>query len=110
MSAATLPSWLDPQLLQWIIIGCLAFLAFVLYLVLRFVRRILIKGILLVALVGLGASLWIQRSELADCARTCECRLYGQEVVIPADQIPENLRLLDSSGDVSCVTQALAVN
>ncbi len=102
MSAAALPGWLDPELLQWILVVALVAVVYLLFLVLRFVHRLLAKIVLLVALVGLGVSLWIQRADLQDCARTCECSLYGQEVVIPVEQLPEDLRTLDADGEVLC--------
>ena len=102
MSAAALPDWLDPQLLRWLIVAVLAVVAYLLYIVLRFVRRLVAKVLLLVVLVGLGVSLWVQRADLEDCALTCECTLYGQEVVIPVEQLPENLRTFDANGEPSC--------
>ena len=103
MSAAALPSWLDPLLLQWIIVVALVVVGYLLYLVARFVRRLIAKVLLLVILASLGVSLWIQRADLQDCARTCECRLYGQEVVIPVDQLPEDLRTVDTNGMPTCL-------
>ncbi len=102
MSAAALPSWLDPELLQWLIVVVLAVVAYLLYIVLRFVRRLVAKVVLLVLLVGLGVSLWVQRADLEDCALTCECTLFGQEVVIPVEQLPEHLRTFDANGEARC--------
>lgn len=102
MSAATLPDWLDPELLRWLIVAVLAVVAYLLYIVLRFVRRLVAKVLLLVVLVGLGVSLWVQRADLEDCALTCECTLYGQEVVIPVEQLPEQLRTFDADGEAAC--------
>ena len=103
MSAAALPDWLDPELLQWFIVVILAVVAYLLYIVLRFVRRLVAKVVLFVVLVGLGVSLWVQRAELEDCALSCECSLYGQEVVIPVEQLPEHLRTFDANGEASCL-------
>ena len=102
MSAAALPGWLDPELLQWILVVALAVVAYLLFVVLRFVRRLVAKLVLLIALVGLGVSLWAQRADLQDCAVTCECSLYGQEVVIPFEELPEDLRTLDANGEALC--------
>jgi len=102
MSTAALPGWLDPELLQWILVVALVVVAYLLFVVLRFVHRLLAKLVLCAALVGLGVSLWVQRAELQDCALTCECSLYGQEVVIPVEQLPEDLRTLDADGEVLC--------
>ncbi|MCQ3805743.1 MAG: hypothetical protein OXB92_06955 [Acidimicrobiaceae bacterium] len=102
MSEAALPDWLDPEFLRLLIVAVLVVVAFLLYIVLRFVRRLVAKVVLLVLLVGLGVSLWVQRADLEDCALTCECTLYGQEVVIPVEQLPENLRTIDANGDAGC--------
>lgn len=102
MSAAALPSRLDPELLQWLIVAVLVVVAFLLYIVARFVRRLVAKVVLLVVLVGLGVSLWIQRADLQDCARSCECTLFGRQVVIPLDQLPEHLRAVDADGKALC--------
>ena len=110
MSAAALPSWLDPELLQWLIVVVLAVVAYLLYIVLRFVHRLVAKVALLVVLVGLGVSLWVQRADLEDCALTCECTLYGQQVVIPVDQLPEHLRTIDANGVASCSIGAEILN
>lgn len=104
MSTAALPSWLDPRLLQWIIVVVLVVLAYLLYVVLRFVRRLVAKIILVIILGVLGVSLWVQRSDLQDCVRTCECSLFGQEVVIPVDQIPEELRTINPDNTPGCLS------
>lgn len=106
MSAAALPSWLDPELLQWLIVAALVVVTYLLFLVLRFVHRLVAKLVLFAVLVGLGVSLWVQRADLQDCALTCECSLFGQEVVIPFDQLPEDLRTLDANGEARCLSGA----
>lgn len=106
MSSATLPSWLDPELLRWIIVAILVVLAFLLLVVLRFVQRFVTRFLLLAILVGLGVSLWVQRQDLQDCALRCECTLYGQEIVIPVDQLPAELRELDPNGLAGCLSGA----
>lgn len=102
MATAALPSWLDPELLRWLILAALALLAYLLFLVLWFVRRLVAKLVLLSVLVGLGVSLWVQRADLKDCALTCQCTLYGLSVEIPLEQLPEHLRSLDNTGEVVC--------
>lgn len=104
MSSAALPSWLDPELMRWIIVAALALLALLLLMVLRFVQRFVTRFLLLAILVGLGVSLWFQREDLRDCALRCECTLYGQEIVIPVDQLPAELRELDSNGLARCLS------
>ena len=84
-----LPEWLDAERLQWIILGVLGLLLYGMYLVTRLVRQVITKFLLFVLLAGIGLSLWIQRADLEECAQTCECSLYGEEVAIPEDRRPE---------------------
>lgn len=91
-------------MLQWIILVVIAVLLYFMYVVFRFVHRLAMKVVLFALLAGVGLSLWIQRDDLQDCARTCECRLYGQEVEIPYDQLPEDLRIRLDDGEAGCRT------
>lgn len=102
MFLAALPPWLDPELLRWILLIVIAVLLYLMYVVVRFVRRLVLKVVLFLVLTGVGLSLWVQREDLRSCARTCECRLYGQEVEIPADQLPEDLRIRLPDGGYGC--------
>lgn len=102
MVLAALPDWLDPVLLQWIILVVLAVLLYLMYVVVRFVQRIVVKVTLLLLLAGVGLSLWVQRTDLEDCARTCECSLYGQDVEVPWEQLPKDVRVRLADGDVGC--------
>lgn len=81
-------SWLDTETLRWLLLAPIALVVAGLYLVVRFVGKLLMKVALVVVLVGLGASLWLQRADLADCAKDCSCTLFGQAVQIPADTNP----------------------
>ncbi len=102
MLLAALPDWLDPELLQWIILVVIAVTLYFMYLVLRFVRRTVMKVFLFVLLAGFGLSLWVQRDDLEDCARTCECSLYGQQVEIPYAQLPDDVRQRLDEGGRGC--------
>ncbi len=102
MQVAALPDWLDPNLLQWVILVVIAVLLYLMYVVVRFVQRAAIKLVLFALLAGIGVSLWVQRTDLQDCARTCECSLYGQTVDVPWDQLPEDVRVRLDDGDVGC--------
>jgi TRAP-type uncharacterized transport system fused permease subunit len=99
---AALPDWLDPNLLQWVILVAIVVLLYLMYVVVRFVQRAVIKIVLFALLAGIGVSLWVQRTDLQDCARTCECSLYGQTVDVPWDQLPEDVRVRLDDGDVGC--------
>lgn len=102
MFALTLPEWLDPELLQWIVLIVLAVVLYLMYTVIRFVQRMVIKATLFGLLALFGLSLWVQRADLQDCARTCECSLYGQTVQIPWEQLPEDARVRLADGDIGC--------
>jgi len=99
---AIIPDWLDPELLQWVILVVIAVLVYLMYVVVRFVQRVVLKFVLFALLAGFGVSLWVQRADLEECARSCECRLYGQTVEVPWEQLPEDLRVRLADGDVGC--------
>ncbi len=101
---AALPDWLDPELLTWLILVVIAVLLYLMYVVVRFVQKVVLKVVLFALLAGIGLSLWVQRSDLEDCARSCECSLYGQTVEIPWEQLPEDVRVRLSDDDVGCRT------
>lgn len=105
MLLAALPDWLDPQLLTWILLVVMAVLLYLMYVVVRFVQRVVLKLVLFALLAGVGLSLWVQRTDLEDCARTCECSLYGQTVAVPWDQLPEDVRYRLADGEVGCTVQ-----
>jgi len=84
-----LPDWLSADRLQWIILAVIAINIYAMYLVAKLVRKAITKFLLFVLLAGLGLSLWIQRADLQDCVNSCECRLYGQDVEVPAERRPE---------------------
>lgn len=80
--------WVDAESLQAIILGAIVALGVLAALVVKVVRKLALR-LLLVALIGaLAASLWLQRADLQDCVETCSCKLFGQEVAVPADANP----------------------
>ena len=80
--------WVDAESLQPILLGATVVLVVGAALVWRGVRRLLLR-LVLVALIGvLAASLWLQRADLQDCVDTCSCKLFGQDVAVPADANP----------------------
>ena len=80
--------WFDAESLQAIILGAIVALGVLAALVLKVVRKLVLR-LLLVALIGaLAAGLWLQRADLKDCVETCSCKLFGQEVAVPADANP----------------------
>lgn len=86
--SGTWGDWLDTEKLRWLLLAPIGLVTAGLYLVLRFVRKLLTRGALVVVLVGLGVSLWLQRADLADCAQDCSCSLFGRAVQVPAHVNP----------------------
>ncbi|MGY9075011.1 MAG: hypothetical protein ACKVHU_18905 [Acidimicrobiales bacterium] len=93
------PEWLDAERLQIAGLGTLVVLAIVALLVMRFVRRLVMKGFWLLLLVAAGFAVWTQRADLADCQTTCSCSLFGREVAVPDSPVcgPDRVSL-ESSG------------
>lgn len=83
-----IPDWADAESLQQIILGAIVALAILAALVMRTLRRLLLRLVLVVLIGALAASLWLQRADLQDCAETCSCKLFGQDVTVPADANP----------------------
>ena len=82
------PEWLDADRAEWIIVAVLGVVLVAMYLVARLVRQVITKVLLFVLLGGLALSLWIQRTELEKCVQTCECSLYGEEIMVPDERRP----------------------
>ena len=80
--------WADAESLQQMIVVAMVVLAILSVLVMRVVRRLLLRIVLVVLIGALAASLWLQRADLQDCVDTCSCRLFGQQVAVPADANP----------------------
>ena len=81
--SAQLPDWADPKTLQWISLGVIAVIFYVMFKVARFVQRMMMRAVLLFVLAGLVLGLWLQRAELGDCVDNGACRLFGVEVETP---------------------------
>ncbi|MBC8364526.1 MAG: hypothetical protein H8E59_05960 [Actinobacteria bacterium] len=84
----TLPGWADPEMLAKASAFGLVVLLLATFLILRFLRRVVVKVVLVAVIVLLGAGLWNQRLELRSCADECSCTLFGQTVQIPLDRNP----------------------
>ncbi len=80
--------WADAETLQRIILGAIVVLGILAVLVMRVVRKLLLRLVLVVLIGALAASLWLQRADLQDCVETCSCKLFGQDVTVPADANP----------------------
>ena len=88
MLAAQLPSWANSDNLQWIALGVIGAMLMLMFLVLRFIQKLVLKGTLFGIFAIIGLIAWIERADLEDCAKTCECRVVGFDVKIPADKNP----------------------
>ena len=84
----TLPGWADPQLLEHASLLGLAILVLAVYLIIRFLRKVVLKVVLVALVLLLGVGLWNQRLELRSCVDDCSCTLFGQSVQIPLDRNP----------------------
>lgn len=88
MLAATLPDWADSENMKLITIGVIAIALVAMVLVLRFIQKLMLKLSLFVLFGLIGVVAWIERADLSDCAKTCNCRVLWQDVKIPADKNP----------------------
>ncbi len=98
---AVLPDWIDPDILQWIILGVIGILVLATALIIRTIQKLVMRVLLIAILAGFGISLWVQRADLQDCVETCECSLYGREVRVDYDQLPDAVQDRIDSGDTS---------
>ena len=80
--------WVDAESLQHVIVGAIVALGVLAVLVMRVVRKLLLRLVLVLLIGALAASLWLQRADLQDCVETCSCKLFGQDVAVPADANP----------------------
>ena len=81
--AFTLPQSLSlEELRTWLIVAGAAFLLLA-FAAMRFVQKMAVRGTLAVICVALGLLCYVERSQLADCARTCDCNVLSLEVNIP---------------------------
>ena len=92
MLAAQLPSWANSDNLQWIALGIIGAMLVLMFLVLRFIQKLVLKGTLFAIFAIVGLIAWIEREDLRDCADTCECSVVGFDVKIPADKNPNCVR------------------
>ena len=83
-----LPAWIDPSFLRSAAVVAIATILVLLVLAARIIRRLVVRGLVIVVLAALALGLWSQRISLADCAAECSCNLFGQAVQIPDDLNP----------------------
>ena len=78
-----MPDWLDPDTLRWVLLALLVGVLVLMFVVVRFIQKLVLRTVLFLVLAGVGLSLWVQREDLGDCVDTCSCSLYGIDVEIP---------------------------
>ena len=83
-----LPAWIDPSFLRAAAVVAIATTLVLLVLAARIIRRLVVRGLVILFLAALALGLWSQRVSLADCAAECSCNLFGQAVQIPDDLNP----------------------
>ncbi len=88
MLGLTLPDWFTPENARTIALVVMVVAALLVLVVIRFVQKMVMKLACAIVLVVIGFIAWHERTDLADCARTCECRLLVFDVKIPTDQLP----------------------
>lgn len=88
MLALALPDSFTPDNVRTTALVVAVLAVVLVLLVLRFVQKLMMKvtATVLLALVVFGA--FYYRGELADCAKTCECRVLGIDVRIPNEDLP----------------------
>src|SRR5258706_3923314 len=82
MHVLATPSWFTDSNLKPVAVGVLIALAAIAFVITRFVQKAALKLALLVVCIGLGAAVFVQRSNLSDCATTCSCKLFGVKVKV----------------------------
>ena len=82
MHVLATPSWFTDSNLRTLAVGVLIALAALSFIVTRFVQKMALKLALLVVCIGLGAAVFVQRSNLSDCATTCSCKVFGVKVKV----------------------------
>ena len=79
-----LPKSLDPDTLRTVALGVSGGTVLIALLVLRFVRKMVLKVILIGVLIGGGVYVWSQRTQLSDCVPHCACTFAGFDVHVTA--------------------------
>jgi hypothetical protein len=87
--AVSLPSFLTPDRLRWLIPLLTLVLIVGSFMMMRFITQLIIKASLLGVVALFVLTLWVQRSDLGDCAKTCGCSLYGIDVEITSEKYVE---------------------
>ena len=84
----SLPDWISPEITQNLSIVALVVLGILLFLVLRFISKVLVKFTFIVIILALAFGVWTERSDLSGCINTCNCEIYGLKIYIPESKNP----------------------
>ena len=88
---------IEPDQVKTGAIVAIAVLVVLAFLVMRFIQKMILKLVLIVAMVGGGVFLYSQRSDLDDCqrqvrdslGRECVCGFAGFDITVPGcDRVP----------------------
>ncbi|HVM52734.1 MAG TPA: hypothetical protein VM262_06015 [Acidimicrobiales bacterium] len=86
-----LPEGIEPDQVKVAAIVAIAVVVLGAFLVLRFIQKLILKLVIVLALVGAGVFLYAQRDSLDDCqqrvraslGRDCVCGFAGFDVTVP---------------------------
>lgn len=76
---AAAPAWFADNVTQ-IAVGTLLVLT---ALVLRMIQKTATRAVLLALIAAVAVFVYANRRPLEQCARTCECRIAGQDLTVP---------------------------
>ena len=75
----SLPDWISPEITQNLSIVALVVLGILLFLVLRFISKVLVKFTFIVIILALAFGVWTERSDLSGCINTSTVRYLGRK-------------------------------
>lgn len=74
------------QTVSLIVIGVLVLLAI---LFAAIITKMITKLVMITAVLVLAGLVWWQRDQLTECAQTCQCTFFGQEVILPESEFTQ---------------------
>lgn len=77
-------TWINSDNLRWVLAAAAVIALIGLWPLIQFVQSLIVKTVAAAICVLLAVGFWTQRTALADCAKQCECSLFGFEVEVPA--------------------------
>lgn len=83
-----LPVWLNSENLRTLLMGVLIVKVIGVLILLRLLRGLMTRIVLIAVVAALGVGVWLQRTNLETCVKTCSCEIFGRQVEIPANRNP----------------------